>query len=178
MTLHIVSRAEWGALAENPARLSERQPSRIVGVTVHHTASSGADPIGEWRGIQRAAMSGKNVNGTIYGDIEYNDGFDAVGRLYVGRAHHWKGAHALSARNLANETTLGLAYIGNGDHLTAPAIAALRAYLYLATLEIGHRPLLFDHADWRPLGGIATHCPGAQLETVVQSIRDAWRHGN
>lgn len=177
MAPRIVTRAEWGALPENPARLSERAPTRLVGLTVHHTATSPLDPIGTWRQIQRDYLSGNNVNHERYGDTPYNDGITANGLILVGRAHHWKGAHARSARNIANEWTLGVAYVGDGDQLTDAARTALRLYVYLATLEIGHRPLLFDHNDWLALGGISTHCPGNALEAFVGQLRDEARHG-
>ena len=67
--------------------------------------------------------------------------------------------------------TLGVAIIGTGNVMSPAAKAALRVWLYLATGEIGHRPMLFDHQDWRKIGGIATSCPDPPTIAFVQQLK-------
>jgi len=171
----IVRRSQWGAAPENPARLSERAPDKVVGITVHVTVTPTNDPLRKWRQIQTEYLNGNNVNHTKYGDIPYNDGITLDGRIVEGRAHHWVGAHATSATNVANRVTLGVALIGTGNGITPDAKAALRAYVYLATLELGHRPLLFDHYDWAAMGGISTACPDPPTAAFVAQLRQEAR---
>lgn len=173
----IVRRDQMKLAPPNLARLSIRRPDKVIGVTVHCTITPSADPVGTWKQIQAEYLSGHNVNHEQYGDLPYNDGITMDGRILEGRAHAYVGAHAASTNNVANRTTLGVAIIGTGDNITPQAIAALRTYVYLATLELGHRPLLFDHYDWRALGGIATACPDPPTAFVVGLLRAEARAG-
>lgn len=169
--MQILTRAQCGLAPANLAHLSIRSPDRPVGITVHCTVTPTSDPVATWRQIQQEYLSGNNVNHAVYGDIPYNDGITLDGRILQGRDHRYVGAHALSAYNVANRVTLGVALIGTGANITPQAVTALRQYIYLATLELGHRPLLFDHYDWRALGGIATACPDPPTAFVVGQLR-------
>lgn len=171
-----VSRAQCGLAPPNLARLSERNPggdwrARVLGVTVHWTGgNAGGDPHAYWRTLQAQAMSGANVNGTRYGDIEYNAGFDDAGEILDGRSNVFEGAHATSRNNIANTVTLGLAYLGAGEP-TPQALAAMRAYVFVTIFEL-HLPqpiILVGHQDWAPFGGIPTACPGS-LELPVRIL--------
>lgn len=174
---HVVSRSTCGLAPPNLARLHVRAPGKLVGVTIHHTATGGAFPIPTWCTIQREYMSGQNVNHEVYGDTPYNDGISGDGRIFVGRDHRFVGAHASSTNGVANELTLGVAYIGDGAHLTDAAKHTLRVYLVFATAELGRRPLLFKHSDWSAAGGIATACPGGGLAAFVDQLRREARAG-
>lgn len=176
--MRIVTRAELGLAPANPAHLTSRGTDRLIGVTVHCTVTPTADPVGTWRQIQAEYLSGNNVNHTVYGDLPYNDGITLDGRILQGRDHKWVGAHALSNTNVANRTTLGVAIIGTGANITPAAETALRQYLYLAGLELGHAPLVFDHYDWHALGGISTACPDPPTAFVVGKIRAEQRAGH
>lgn len=176
--LRVVSRAEMGLAPANTARLSLRGTDRLVGVTVHCTVTPTADPVATWRQIQAEYLSGNNVNHTVYGDLPYNDGITLDGRILQGRDHKYVGAHAMSTTNVANRVTLGVALIGTGANITPAAEAALRGYLYLASLELGHVPLVFDHYDWHALGGIATACPDPPTAFVVGKLRAELRGGH
>lgn len=167
----IVTRQQMNLAPPITNRMSRRAPDKLIGVTVHCTVTPSDDPIGTWRAIQREYQSGQNVNHQVYGDLPYNDGITLDGRILQGRAHQYVGAHALSSTNVANRVTLGVAIIGTGASIAPAAITALRAYVYLATLELGHVPVLFDHYDWKTLGGIATACPDPPTAAVVAAFR-------
>lgn len=106
-----------------------------------------------------------------YGDISYNAGCTDGGLILAGRDPRWVGAHARTLHNVANLSTYGIAYLGSGSP-TPAAVQALRAYIYVVILSLGHgHPIILPgHQDWRPFGGIATACPG-QLEPIVKIIR-------
>lgn len=175
--VEILTRDQCGLALPNRDRLSGRLPDHVVGVTVHCTVTPTADPVATWRQIQAEYLSGNNVNHAQYGDIPYNDGITLDGRILTGRPHGYVGAHALSTNNIANRWTLGVAIIGTGATITPAAEQALRTWLYLATLEIGHRPLLFDHLDWRAYGGISTACPDPATVAFVGQLRAEARAG-
>lgn len=169
--VEIVRRHELGLRPEDPSRLSQRPAGALLGVTVHVTVTGASDPVGTWRRIQAEYLDGTNVNHQRYGDLPYNDAVTMDGRILEGRAHHWTGAHALSAGNIANVHTLGVAVIGTGAGISQPAKRALRAYVYLAGLELHRPPALFDHFDWAAFGGIATRCPDPPIAAFVGQLR-------
>jgi len=174
----IVTREQCGLQAPNPARMSTRPIGQVVGVTVHCTVTPTNDPLATWRQIQREYLDGNNVNHERYGDIPYNDGITLDGRILAGRAHGFVGAHALSTDNMANEITYGVAIIGSGTTITPAAEQALRVWLYLCTIELGRRPFVLDHLDWRAYGGIATACPDPATVAFVQQLRAEARAGH
>lgn len=174
----IVGRDQVPLTQPEPARLRARSGKPVVGITVHVTVTGAADPLGTWRNIQGAAMGGSLPSGDIYGDIPYHDGISMDGRIIAGRNHRWVGAHAKSTNNLANEVTDGVAVIGTGAGISDAAKAALRAYIYLWTLEHHRRPLLFDHRDWWALGGIQTACPDPAIIAFVDQLRQEARSGH
>lgn len=160
------------------SRLAVRSGAPVIGITFHVTVTGSADPCGTWRNIQGAAMGGALPSHDHYGDIPYHDGISMDGRIIEGRSHKYVGAHATSTHNVANTTTDGLAVIGSGNGLTDAAKLAIRTYVYLWTLEHHRRPVLFDHKDWRALGGIATACPDAAVEAFVAQLRQEARTGH
>ena len=183
MTVTWISRADAGLRAPDVAHLTERHAGTrpLVGATVHHTATPGIDTPAEaeaaWRAIQLAALDGRLESGDVYGDIPYAAGFDDWGRIYVGRAQgHYVGAHARSNLNVANETTFGVAYIGENEPTDA-ALEALQAYLYVVSITIhasAAAPLrIMSHREWEPFGGTATDCPGDHLQGAVTMLRIA-----
>lgn len=174
----IVSREQCGLTPANPARMTYDAFRPIFGVTVHCTVTPAADPVATWREIQREYQSGRNVNHAAYGDIPYHDGITQDGRILAGRDHRYVGAHALSTHNIANRGTIGVALIGTGDNISPAAQSALRAWVYLMTLELGRRPLLFDHLDWRALGGISTACPDPATVAFIAQLRAEARDGH
>lgn len=173
----IITRREAGLALPIPSRLQRRDGRDVLGITFHVTVTGWDDPTRKWREIQGAAMGGALPSGDVYGDIPYHDGISLAGDILQGRAHVYVGAHAKSTGNLANVATDGVAVIGDGKWLTEPAKNAIRAYVYLWTLERGRRPLLFDHNDWRALGGIATACPGKAVEGFIAQLRREARSG-
>lgn len=178
MATTIVTRQQCGLLAPNVARLSLRPVAQVVGVTVHVTVTPATDPLERWREIQHAAMNGSLPSGDHYGDIPYNAGITSDGRILAGRDGKYVGAHALSTGNVANIHTFGYALIGTGGVITRQAQTALRTAVYLTTLQLGRRPLLFDHFDWRALGGIATACPDPPTAAFVDQLRREARAGH
>jgi hypothetical protein len=155
-----VRRADWHA--KQPRSLTQRHRA-VVGVTFHHTTGATFGPpdrLDDWvRAIQAYHMSGQH-EGTAYADIAYNAlvGFD--GSIFEGRANWAVGAHARSHGNEANQSHLGVAYLGMGDQLTPAARFAFQAYVYVATLEF-RRPLhVATHFDWEAKGGTSTECCG------------------
>lgn len=175
--VQILTRSQCGLALPIPTRLAARTGSPVVGITFHVTVTPTDDPVAKWRQIQAEAMGGSLPSGDIYGDLPYHDGITLDGRILQGRAHRHVGAHATSAHNVANVATDGLAVIGDGRTLTEGAKAAIRAYVYLWTLEHDHRPQYFDHLDWRALGGIATACPDPPIVQFVDQLRREAREG-
>lgn len=173
----VVRRARVPLAAPIYSRMQSRGDTAVVGITVHITASGADDPLGKWRAIQGAAMGGSLPSGDVYGDIPYHDGISMDGRIIEGRSHRFVGAHASSTGNLANRVTDGVAVIGTGAGISDGAKAALRTYVYLWTLEHHRRPLIFDHYDWRALGGIATACPDPAVAAFVAKLRQEARDG-
>jgi hypothetical protein len=162
-----VSRAAWRA---QPLRHNhEGRRDGITSITVHHSTGATFGPPAEeivWvRAIQREHQ---DVRG--YADIAYNALVSASGRIYEGRDNRIVGAHALSNANLANRTSLGVCFLGNGDELTADAKAAFRVYVYVAS-AFAHRGLpRLGHRDWSHNGGIATYCPSNALEAFFAKL--------
>lgn len=174
----ILTRAQCGLALPIPTRLQVRTAAPVVGITFHVTVTQTSDPVAKWRQIQAAAMGGSLPSGDIYGDLPYHDGITLDGRILQGRGHRYVGAHATSTHNVANIATDGVAVIGDGRTLTDAAKQAIRAYVYLWTLEHGHRPQYFDHLDWRALGGIATACPDPPIVRFVEILRQEARAGH
>ena len=167
----ILTRAQCGLLPPNLNRLEVATPGQLVGVTVHCTVTPTADPLATWRDIQSAEMRGADPSHDTYGDIAYNAGVTLDGRILTGRDRQWVGAHATSTNNVANRITIGVALIGTGGTITPAAELALRECLALAHLAFGHAPLIFDHLDWRALGGIATSCPDPPTVAFVAQLK-------
>lgn len=173
MTVRWVTRNQCGLVLPNFSHLSTRN-DKPWGITKHHTGSARPvvplDSLRLWRELQAEAMSGNNVNHTVYGDIEYNVGFDDFGQILIGRDTRYVGAHAASKDNVANRFTFGIAYLGglvtNTDdgQPRGQAMDALKAYAYVASFVFGHAALTLGHLDWAKWGGIATSCPGPKLE--------------
>lgn len=165
MTTTWKTRAQLGLAPPIMSHLSPRH-DRVLGVTVHWTATTNLAPDAVWKTIQR------NEQAAGYGDIAYNAGFTDAGEILAGRDNGWVGAHATSEANVANRTTYGIAYVGNGRP-TVQAVQALRAYLYVVilTLKLPHPIQLLGHQEWEPFGGIATACPGS-IEPIVRAIRN------
>lgn len=174
-----LTRAQVGLAPPDARRLGSRT-DLVLGVTVHHTGSDTDDPLGKWRLIQQLAMDAQLPSGDRYGDHPYNVGVvtsgDLDGALLPGRDNRWNGAHAASTSNVANRVTLGIALIGDG-RLSPKARAAIAGYLWVAGLTYKRGLLVFDHQDWRALGGIATACPGAPLIEYVAQLRAGLRAG-
>jgi hypothetical protein len=175
VALVIVKRDQVPLARPIETRLQPRDSTPVVGITFHITATGAGDPLGTWRTIQAEAMSGHLPSGDVYGDIPYHDGISQDGRIIQGRDHRWVGAHATSSANIANRVTDGVAIIGTGAGLSDAAKQAIRAYVYLWSLGHKRRPVLFDHKDWRAVGGIATACPDPAVEAFVQQLRNEAR---
>lgn len=174
----IWSRERCGLAPPDTSRLTKRDPGALVGVTFHVTVTPASDPVHTWQRIQAEYMSGNNVNHVKYGDLPYNEGVTLDGRILQGRQHRYVGAHATSDNNVANRVTLGLAVIGTGAGLSHAAQQAIREWLHLLRVELGHAPVLFDHYDWRAAGGIATACPDPAVAAFVALLRAEQRAGH
>lgn len=173
------SRQELGLVAPNLAHLTPRsQPYR--GVVVHWIGGpETATPAVVWRRLQQEAMNGDNVNHTVYGDIEYEAGacesiaHPGNGSIFEGRSNGFVGAHATSTDNVANDTLLGIAVVGNV--LTPGVIQALEAYIYCAIAGRDPRDteqfVLECHRDLVNVGGIQTACPGDDIHAWVTAYR-------
>jgi hypothetical protein len=161
----ILARAQWGALAPRPTRLT-RATGRWTKITVHHSAEaygpvldgSTQSSAGAIRRIQQHMM-----NGLDYGDIGYHFLIDPVGRVFEGRSMAWQGAHAAGTNNVEN---IGVCLLGNFEE-TRPTQQAL------ATLQS-----TLDHMRQRyriPRSGVVAHgdlkntlCPGRNLAAWLQ----------
>lgn len=166
------TRAELHLAPPNVARLSPRH-DLVTGITLHCTGApvSGGGGPAKWLQIQHLAMTGALPSGDVYGDHPYNAGVTLGGDVYQGRDNEWVGAHATSSHNVANRTTEGIALLGDGHVVTPEAENAIRLCITFYELRYKRRPVLFDHRDWRNLGGIATACPGAAVVRLTDKLR-------
>lgn len=161
-----VDRATAG-LPPAPRAQMTRRPVQLLGTTVHYTDTpDGDDPKVRWHEIWREATQGGLAD--RYVDTPYNAGVcklaPGVGAVLAGRPNDVIGAHTRPIANhptpptwpdVANLYTLGVALVGT--HPTPEALAALRAYLFVANAG-EHAPLIFPHSFWDP-----TACPGDEL---------------
>lgn len=174
MTTQFVLRAEWGAAP--PRGGTPRSLAEVVGTTWHHTTGRTLRPsLGDYDAWLRAIQQEHFRRG--YADIAYTALFDAQGRIYQGRSNDIVGAHALSAHNVANRRTFGIAYLGSGDQLTPAACTAMRAYVYVQMIALApHRPAgaaplaQWLHRQWAVLGGTPTYCPANGLALEVHKL--------
>lgn len=174
-----LTRDELDLFQPNTHRLSTRT-DLVTGITFHRTGErvKPSQTRDVWKGIQQSAMNGTLPSGDRYGDHPYNvgvpvDGPDA-GNVYIGRDTRWNGAHAASTKNVANRVTLGVAVIGDGE-LTPKARDAIRGVVWVAALTYRRGLFLYDHLDWKALGGIATSCPGDDVADFVLDLRAHFR---
>lgn len=171
------TREESGLFTPNTSRLSSRT-DLVIGITFHRTGSRTNDPLGKWKAIQQEAMLGTLPSGDRYGDHPYNAGIPIdgphAGNIFAGRDPRWNGAHASSTKNVANRVSLGVAVIGDGS-LTPKARHAIEGLIFVAALTYKRGLFLFDHRDWKALGGIATSCPGDELARYVAELRAHFR---
>lgn len=144
----ITHRREWGA--RNPRNRSRRRESVIDFAFLHHTpnhndyAESQSDD--HVRDIQNYHMDNNE-----WDDIGYHFLVDKYGNIYEGREVNVIGAHAGGH----NTRSIGIAYLGDGDHITEEAkrgIAELYNYLEERLGKHLHRK---SHRDVR-----STYCPG------------------
>ncbi len=116
----IYDRTDWGAPATPGG--AQRDPARVVGMTVHHTTGNtlgNDDTVRWWHNIWRW-HTGRNPSSPLtWSDIGYAYGIDRFGNLFVGRGRYRQLAHARGY----NTTWLGVAYLGSGiqGHVTIDA---------------------------------------------------------
>jgi len=174
MTLKVHTRADLeraGVLVPpNPAHLSVDPWGDRAGITWHWEGVFENTPkpppaLQRLTQIQRDHMEGRG-----YGDIAYNAAFDVDGNLYGLRDPHWTGAHASSNGNIANVTTLGICFLEDARGLTAAGLGPMELAVFFFELRYKHKPTQRGHRDWQAFGGIATTCPGDQLEAFVRFL--------
>lgn len=161
-------RSAWSADQPVPSRLDPM--GRIFRITVHHSAvplrtNRETAARAAVRQIQREHMAGRN-----YGDIGYHFLIDPAGRIWAGRDTAWQGAHA---RGRHNEGNIGICVLGSfvrggdGQAPTGAQVLALETLIDMLEkrYRIG-RNQLHTHREF-----VATECPGAQLQSVVDEMR-------
>ncbi|MFD7450432.1 peptidoglycan-binding protein [Kitasatospora sp. NPDC059827] len=151
-TLHIYSRAQWGARPAKditPVAIGDR-----TGFTVHYSDGPTTQTL---RSIQNYHM---DSNG--WSDIGYNFLVDTSGRIFEGRGWYLQGAHAYGA----NTTHIGVCFIGESGDATDIAMSAIRSMYEKACDMAGHVLTKTYHGM---LPGNSTDCPGAQLRAWVQN---------
>ncbi|MFF9646239.1 peptidoglycan recognition protein family protein [Kitasatospora aureofaciens] len=151
-TLHIYTRAQWGA---RPAKdITPVDISARTGFTVHYSDGPTTQTL---RSIQNYHM---DSNG--WSDIGYNFLVDTSGRIFEGRGWYLQGAHAYGA----NTTHIGVCFIGESGDATDIALSAIRSMYEKACDMAGHVLAKTYHGM---LPGNSTDCPGAQLRAWVQN---------
>jgi hypothetical protein len=189
----VVTRAEWGA--DESLGTKVRSFASIRKVVVHHTATSGADPMADIRGIQRYHTT---TNG--WDDIGYNFLIDRAGVVYEGRwartyapgeVHTGEdvrgrgvvGAHAAGY----NTGSVGIALLGTYAG-AAVSEATIRSLAQTIAWKCGPREIdphgrdpfvrvgdgttvVFDNiAGHRDLD--STGCPGSSMYARMPELRD------
>lgn len=175
MTTPRLTRAQWGAIAVDPARptrVAETNGSAThwVGPGIYGTGRLWDHSLcaGKVRGIQRAHIAGE------WYDIAYNEVCCPHGTRYEGRGHNVQtGANGSSYANRHWYAILAL--VGKGDPITPELLAALydahedyRDNADAGTDTTYHRTLLQTYA------GKSTDCPGDVLIGHVRNGR--FRH--
>lgn len=168
VTTGVIARAQWGAAAPAPARLTPHS-GRYDRITVHHSAMSAED-------LRRASLSTtadhlqriqrNHMRDEGMGDIGYHYVIDPAGRVLEGRSLRWQGAHSGGANNVRN---VGVCLLGNFDQErpTPEADRALNALLSSLRKQHGI-PLnrVFGHRDLK-----TTQCPGTHLTAWLGRYR-------
>lgn len=180
MKVEWLTRAQCGL---PPAPHMTPRPVHLIGTTPHYTATADHDahPLETWARIAHEATSGGLAD--HYVDTPYNAGVcklaDGVGGILAGRPNNVIGAHARpipmhghpeppSWADVANLYTLGVALIGTTP--TPEALAALKAYLYVANVG-EHAPQIFPHSFWDP-----TACPGDPVRAWLAGLHSKFVH--
>jgi len=163
-----LARAQWGAAAPAPSRLTPHS-GRYDRITVHHSAMSASElrraslptTADHLQRIQRNHMRDEGM-----GDIGYHFIIDPAGRVLEGRSLRWQGAHSGGANNVRN---VGVCLLGNFDR-ERPTPEADRALTgLLASLRKQHGiPVnrVFGHRELK-----TTQCPGTHLTAWLGRYR-------
>ncbi|MCG7528928.1 N-acetylmuramoyl-L-alanine amidase, partial [Streptomyces sp. OfavH-34-F] len=161
MSVHIISRAEWGAQpwdrdpsSDGPAYvpLSSRTEWFVHYDGAHHITATGA-------AVPRAIDRQHQAQG--WAGIGYNFVVDQAGNAYEGRGWTRQGAHCPGH----NVTGLSVQIAVGGDqHPSEAALATARALYDEACQRTGRTLAPRGHRD-----GIATECPGDILYAWVEA---------
>lgn len=155
--VNIITRAEWGAAAPT-ARLTAVGALQRTAAMIHHTTGAQLgkkDPRAWLRSIQRFHQGAKG-----WTDIGYNLLVDDAGRVYEGRGLDVQGAHCTGW----NVPAYGVAYLGDGDQVTAAARVGLRAAVELLDARSRRQLRRMGHRDGKPTG-----CPSDTLYAWVHA---------
>ncbi|MFB7461724.1 peptidoglycan-binding protein [Streptomyces sp. NPDC056188] len=161
MSVHIISRAEWGAKPwDNDPRSSGPAAVPLSSRTEWFVHYDGATEIRRTGyAIPRAIEAEHLANG--WAGIGYSFVVDQAGNAYEGRGWGRQGAHCPGH----NVSGLSVQIAVGGDQEPTPAALATARALYDEACERTGRTLApKGHRD-----GIATLCPGARLYAWVQA---------
>lgn len=173
-TLHIIPRAQWGAVepdlnapAEHGLYDAKTNPEGwltytkplaqvLTTIVVHHSALPLTDgPLQ----IQQKHMHDKG-----YADIGYHFVIDDAGQIYEGRKLNVRGAHTGGH----NTGTVGVVLLGNFEE-TQPTTAQRASLKTLVASLAGQYGITYlaGHRDFQP---DETVCPGRNLETLLPGL--------
>ena len=158
----VFERQDWGA-PSSPGG-SYRNPSDVIGLTVHHTtgATLGTDNTARWVKNIYDFHTGPQRG---WADIGYAYLIDRFGNVFVGRGRHRSLAHATGF----NTSYLGVAFLGTGDETFTDeaAIAFIELRKWLRNNGLTNMNRLNGHRD---IG--STTCPGNYLYRWVTNGMD------
>lgn len=164
----LVTRAQWGAKHEVPARLNP-VGGQWAKITVHHSAEvpgvslngAYADSVSALQKIQRYHIENQG-----WGDVGYHFLIDSSGRVFEGRRTRWQGAHAGGNNNVRN---LGICILGDYRHHspTPAAQQSLRRLLDQLRQENSiSRSQVHWHSEMKN-----TECPGPHIENWLRDYK-------
>lgn len=127
--LAVISRAEWGAVAGDDAKLKTRLMGKVRFITIHHTESPTPDPIDEISRLQ-SIQRGHLVTDHAWGDIAYHYLIGPSGRVYEGRSPAFAAASGTvylkpeerlaSGQNALGQTTAPIPVDSAGNKVIPP----------------------------------------------------------
>jgi len=169
--LHIIPRAEWGAVAPNLNASAEHGlydphtnqdgwrvydvplTGLLNTVVMHHSALPVSDGPRE--------IQAKHMHDKGYADIAYHFVLDPAGLIYEGRSLFVRGAHTGGH----NTGTVCVCLMGNFEDAAPPAAQAASAQVLAQALKVQYALThLAGHRDFQP---DETVCPGKYLEPLL-----------
>lgn len=161
---YIITRAAWSA---EPARsVAYYDPSKIEGITVHHSAGKvGSSEQEVFKAVRAIQRFHKNRSSKPFHDIAYNFLISQTGLVIEGRGFGIQQG----ASNGWNKTTIAVCFLA--DFTTeVPTSAAINAFTKLRQCVLEKMPQATKVRPHRLAPGAATACPGIKMDAIFDRL--------